>query len=318
MLVRGLCAPGGNTGVVICSPTFGMYAVAAALHGVPVNDVPQVDSGSSFAHDLGGVAQTARETNARVIFLATPDNPTGATIDLSSISALASDVSDQSLVVIDEAYAEFAGHVPARPDGGHKHASALKHDNDQRSAIALIEGHPNLAVLRTMSKAHALAGARVGALVAHPDLVAVLRRVQAPYPMPTPVVDLALAALARPAINDTQRRVAATLALRPRLQSVLAAHPSVRVVYRGAGNFVLVRCCPSGRNADGKDADGADILLGDAARSGIAVRDMRHLPGLDDAVRVSVGTAEEIEALIGAITTDLPESTAGPHFGGRS
>ncbi|MGB3686246.1 MAG: aminotransferase class I/II-fold pyridoxal phosphate-dependent enzyme [Ornithinimicrobium sp.] len=330
VLVRGLCPPGGNNGIVICSPTFGMYAVAAALLGVPVHDVPQVDTGRSFAHDLGRVAQTARDTNARIVFLASPDNPTGASIDLASIAALASELSSQALVVIDEAYAEFAGNAAARPRGADRNHRAVGSGGEDRyhgavgsagdggSAIALIDEHPNLAVLRTMSKAHALAGARVGALVAHPELIAVLRRVQAPYPMPTPVVDLALAALSPEAIENTRQRVAATIALRPRLHEVVADHPGVRSVYCGEGNFVLARCHAAASDLDtasntdpNAESDGADSVLADAARSGIAVRDMRHLPGLADAVRVSVGTAEEIEALALAISLSATQSSDG-------
>lgn len=294
VLVRGLCPPGGDQGVVICSPTFGMYAVAATLQGVPVHDVPQVDTGVAFVHDLDQVEHATRESDSRIVFLASPGNPTGSTVDLAAVATLASALSTQALVVLDEAYAEFA--------------------TDCGSAIALVDQHPNLAVLRTMSKAHALAGARVGALVAHPELVTVLRRVQAPYPMPSPVVDLALAALSAPALADTRRRVAETVRLRPRLRDVLAAHPSVRAVYEGEGNFVLARCGRTAGESSDRDAAGPDTVLADAARSGIAVRDMRHLPGLADAIRVSVGTAAEIESLATAIASPAPRPTAAPTF----
>ncbi|MGB5950886.1 MAG: histidinol-phosphate transaminase [Ornithinimicrobium sp.] len=299
VLVRGLCPPGGPQGVVICSPTFGMYAIAAALQAVPVHDVPQIEGGNTFAHDLDQIARTVQETGATIVFLATPDNPTGATIDLPKIAALARAVSRQALVVLDEAYAEFA--------------------ESGTSATALIDEHPNVAVLRTMSKAHALAGARVGALVAHPELIAVLRRVQAPYPMPAPVVDLALSALAPQALQDTRRRVAETVRLRPRLREVLASHPSVHTVYEGEGNFVLARCATTEEKTGthGTEAQGADTVLGDAARSGIAVRDMRHL--LPHTVRVSVGTAAEIDALAAAISSAIPdddfETIPAPHGG---
>lgn len=288
VLVRGLCSPGGSNGVVICSPTFGMYAVAAALHGVPVSDVPQIDTGSGFVHDLALVADTATRDEARIVFLASPGNPTGATIDPAAIATLADSLATQAVVVLDEAYAEFV--------------TAVAQGTSGQSAISLIDEHPNVVVLRTMSKAHALAGARVGAMVAHPDLIAVLRRVQAPYPMPAPVVDLALAALTSQALAHTRRRVVQTVRLRPQLRDVLRSHPGVREVYEGDGNFVLVRCLPGG----------ADTVLADAAGSGIAVRDMRHLRGLDDAVRVTVGTAEEIDSLSMAIGAAAPQ-TAAPH-----
>ncbi|MGB3595220.1 MAG: aminotransferase class I/II-fold pyridoxal phosphate-dependent enzyme, partial [Ornithinimicrobium sp.] len=158
-----------------------------------------------------------------------------------------------------------------------------------------------LGLLRTMSKAHGLAGARVGALVAHSDLVAVLRRVQAPYPMPAPVTELAGSALEDEAVAQTAERIASTVHRRDRLVAILARHPGVRAVYASEANFVLARC-----------AD-VDQVLRDVAAHAIAIRDMRHLPGLHDAVRISVGTDADLDALQAALetteTTEMSERT---------
>lgn len=263
LLVRALCRPGGD-GVVVSSPTFGMYAVSARLHGVPVTDVPQTEDGRDWRVDATALARAAREAGARLVFVASPGNPTGAVVPLRELAALADAVSDQAVLVVDEAYGEFAG---------------------QRSAVTLLDDHPNLAVLRTLSKAHGLAGARVGAGLAHPDLVRVLRRVQAPYPVPVPVARLALAALTPESLADTRRRVMETLRLRDALGRRLRALDGVRAVYASEANFLLVRC------------DDPGALLHTLASSGIVVRDLRHLPGLDDALRISVGSAEEMSAL---------------------
>lgn len=270
LLVRALCRPGGD-GVVVCSPTFGMYAVSARLHGVPVHDVAQHDSGHTWTVDANGVARVARDTGSRLVFVASPGNPTGAVVPARNVLDLVDTLADQAVVVLDEAYLEFAG-LP--------------------SLIASIAERPTLAVLRTLSKAHGLAGVRVGTVSTHPDLAAVLRRVQAPYPVPVPVLDLALAALSPTALADTAYRVSQTLGQRDRLAAALTGHPLVRAVYDSHANFLLARCT---------EPDAVDAMLAELSGHDIVVRDMRHLPGLRDAVRVTAGSAAELDEVCRAL-----------------
>ncbi|MFK5635568.1 histidinol-phosphate transaminase [Ornithinimicrobium sp. LYQ103] len=263
LLVRTLCRPGGD-GVVVCSPTFGMYAVSAHLHGVPVTDVPQTDDELTWRVDTEAVREAAVAAGARIVFLASPGNPTGAVVPLHEVAALTEALADQAVVVLDEAYGEYAF---------------------QLSAVTLLEEHPTLVVLRTLSKAHALAGARLGIALAHPDLTRVLRAVQAPYPVPVPVSELGLHALGEEALAATRSRVGETLRLRDTVSRLLRDLDGVRAVYASDANFVLVRC------------DDPDALLHTLGSAGIVVRDMRHLPGLHDALRITVGTADEMSAL---------------------
>ena len=269
LLIRALCRPGGDA-VVVTSPTFGMYAVSARLHGVPVIDVPQIDDELTWRVDTAAVATAARQNGARIVFLASPGNPTASVVPLREIASLAEDLADQAVVVVDEAYGEFAA---------------------QRSAVTLLEEHPTLVVLRTLSKAHALAGARVGIALAHPDLAAVLRRVQAPYPLPAPVTELVLEALGTQALHATEQHVGEVLRLRDQVGRLLRDLDGVEAVYASEANFFLIRC------------DDPDALLHTLLRAGIVVRDMRHLPGLHDALRVTIGSAPEMEALQRAVTT---------------
>ncbi|ANS77826.1 Histidinol-phosphate aminotransferase [Serinicoccus hydrothermalis] len=275
LLVRSLCRPGGD-GVVVTSPTFGMYAVSARLHGVPVIDVPQTDDELRWRVDTAAVARAVRDKGARLVFLASPGNPTGSVVPLREIAALTEELADQAVVVVDEAYGEFAA---------------------QRSAITLLEEHPTLVVLRTLSKAHALAGARVGIALAHPDLVAVLRRVQAPYPLPAPVTELALRALSEEVLHATRQHVGDVLRLRDQVGRWLRDLDGVRTVYASEANFFLVRC------------DDPDALLHTLGAAGIVVRDMRHLPGLHDALRITIGTGPEMSALREALTSARPAPT---------
>ena len=268
LLVRTLCRPGSADAVVQTSPTFGMYAVSARLHGVPVVDVPQRDLGNLWEVDIAAVEDAARAAGARLVFLASPGNPTGAVVPLDQVADLAHALADTAVVVIDEAYQEFAG---------------------PPSATTLLPEHANLVVLRTLSKAHGLAGVRVGVALSHPDLATVLRRVQAPYPVPVPVAELALSALSSSTRRSVSARVAQTRAGRERLAEQLSADPRVSAVCASEANFLLVR------------SPDVDALLTVLRGSGIVVRDMRHL--LDDALRVTVGSPEEIEAVGRALQT---------------
>lgn len=283
LLVRTLCAPGSTDAVVQASPTFGMYAVSARLHGVPVVDVPQRDLGDIWEVDTGAVLAAAEREGARVVFLASPGNPTGAVVPLEAVAALARALEDRAVVVVDEAYQEFA----APP-----------------SAVTLLPDHPNLVVLRTLSKAHGLAGVRVGVALGHPDLVAVLRRVQAPYPIPVPVAELAVSALAGSVRRSVDGRVAETRTERERLAEVLGGDRRVTSVYASEANFLLVR------------GPGVESLLDDLRAHGIVVRDMRHL--LTDALRVTVGTPEEVDAVRAALGAEaVPSADPGPTAAAR-
>ena len=267
LLVRVLCTPGRDA-VLTTPPVFGMYAVSARLQGAPLVEVPLVDGQDGFDVDLEAVALAAERDAAKLVFLCSPANPTGGVVPLEGIAALATRLQGRALVVVDEAYGEFA---------------------DQASAITLLPAHPNLAVLRTLSKAHALAAARIGVLVADPALVRVLRACQAPYPVPTPCAELALAGLSARALACTAARVAQLRDERARLQAALAALPGVRRVYRSQGNYLLVRFA---------DADGAFARL---LAAGVVVRDQRAAPQLDDALRISIGTPEQNQRVLAAL-----------------
>lgn len=267
LLVRALCVPGRDA-VVITPPVFGMYAVSARLQGAPLVEAPLVESGDDFAVDFEAVADAALARNAKLVFLCSPSNPTGAALAADDIAALAGRLAGRALVVVDEAYIEFA---------------------DAPSAVALLARYHNIVVLRTLSKAHALAGARIGCAIARPELVDALRACQAPYPVPAPCAALALAALAPGALAATRRRIAATRAERARMASALAALPDVRRVHRSDGNFLLVRFADAGR--------AFDALLA----AGVVVRDQRATPRLHDALRIGIGTPEENDRVLAAL-----------------
>ena len=269
LLVRAFCAPGRDA-VMVTPPVFGMYAVCARMQGARLLEVAARDEPSGWRVDLEVVAESAIAGGAKLVFLCSPGNPTGELLPLSAIAALARKLDGRALVVVDEAYADYA---------------------DASSATLLLDDHDNLAVLRTMSKAHALAAARIGCLIANPDLIAVLRRCQAPYPVPAPCAELALRALSPNALARTSAHVGETRLERERLRLVLSSLPGVRRVYGGQGNFLLVRF------------DAAEDVYRRLLAVGIVVRDLRTWPRLGDALRITIGTTEQNNAVIAALSS---------------
>ncbi len=267
LLVRAFCRPGVDA-VAIASPCFGMYAVSARIQGAPVVDVPLIESKGEWRWNLDGIAAAVEGQGAHLVFLCSPANPTGQALHEAEIAGLAARLRGRALLVVDEAYLEYSGRA---------------------SAADLLERFPELVVLRTLSKAHALAGARVGALLAAPALVALLRNLAAPYPIAAPSAAVALRALAPVALARTRQRCLQVAGERERVAAMLAKTPGVLRCYPSRGNFLLARF---------DDAQAAYERLLDA---GIVVRDMRAMPGLGDALRMSIGTRRENSALLAAL-----------------
>ena len=267
LLVRALCVPGQDA-IVVTPPVFGMYAVCARLQGAPIIETPLVDSDAGLIADLGAIREAALGQGAKLVFLCSPSNPAGSAIPLDDISSLARALEGKALVVVDEAYGEFA---------------------DSASATTLLATHSNIAVLRTLSKAHALAAARIGVVVGDADLIAVLQRCQAPYPVPTPCADLALEGLSDAALEQTRERIALVRSERTRLQAALERTVGIRRVYPSQGNYLLARF---------DDAERAfQTLLG----AGVVVRDQRAAPQLGDALRITVGSPAQNDRVIAAL-----------------
>jgi histidinol-phosphate aminotransferase len=275
LLVRALCRAERDA-VVIAPPVFGMYAVCARLQNAPIVEAPLIERNDAWVTDLAAIRDLATARRAKLVFLCSPGNPTGELVTLSAVRALAQALAGRALVVVDEAYIEYA---------------------DAPSAATLIDEYPNIAVLRTLSKLHALAGARIGCLLADATLIEVLRRCQAPYPVPAPCAELALRALAPEAVAEAERRAVVVRGERERMFAALQTLPGVRRVYRSAGNFLLARF------------DNAEAAYRSLLAAGVVVRDMRATPGLGDALRITVGQPEENDAVFAALGLTQQAST---------
>ena len=260
LLVRGFCRAGVDN-VIICPPTFGMYAVAARIQGAEVREVLLL-SGRGFALDTARVL-AACDANTRIVSLCSPNNPTGNAMDPVAIEQVLSALANRSLVVVDEAYIEFSGDA---------------------SLTAALARFPNLVVLRTLSKAFGLAGARVGSLIAQPAIVALLAKVIPPYSIPQLTIETVLATLADPQLAIQRERVAQIRAERERLRAALANCRPVQKIWPSVANFLLV------------DFTDADAVLASARAAKLLIRDMRNVS--PQSLRISVGSPEQNDRLI--------------------
>lgn len=266
LVVRAFCRAGRDS-VIICPPTFGMYKVSARIQGAEVIEVPLIKD-RGFALDPDAVVAAWRE-GVKLVFICTPNNPTGNLLDRQAIESLCARLSGKALVVVDEAYIEFAR---------------------TGSIISRIADLENLVVLRTLSKAYALAGARCGALIAHADIVSLLARVITPYSLPTQTIEAVLKFTDSVHCQESRARIDTALEERTRLSERLAGLPLIRRVWRSDSNFVLVDCVD------------ADRVLAAAMQVGLIIRDPRSQPALANCLRISVGTPEQNDRLIRGIT----------------
>jgi histidinol-phosphate aminotransferase len=243
-----------------------MYAVAARIQGARVVEVP-LRLEPAFALDTGAVA-AAIAGGVKVVWLCSPNNPTGQSIGRPELEAVLAAAEGRALVVVDEAYVEFSG----RP-----------------SLAADVPRIPHLVVLRTLSKALGLAGARVGTVIAHPDVIGLLQRIIPPYAIAQPSIEATLRALEPAQLEVARGRQAELVRERGRLAAALAASPAVLRVWPSDANFVLARF---------HDADAAFRRL---VAAGLLVRDVRGYPALQDCLRLTVGSPEQNDRMIGAL-----------------
>lgn len=248
VIIRTFVAPGEE--VLLGVPTFSMYEARTRVCGgipvlVPVND--QQD------YDVAGLIRSVNE-RSKVMFLCSPNNPTGRRIPEADLRRL---LSLGLPTVIDEAYAEFG---------------------EGRTHSALLAEFPNAIVLRTFSKAYGMAGMRLGYALAHEKLIHLLRRVKVPWNVPGVTIAAACAMLEE--ANEFSARMQEMDQLRTALADGLSAIPGLRV-HPGEGNFVLVDVSDSGRKAP-------DIVA-ELLRQGVLIRDLSAHHATQNHVRVTVG-----------------------------
>ena len=274
LLTRVFCRAGQDA-ILQSPPTFGMYRIAAQAQGAGIVSVARSEADGFRLREQELIAALETDERIRLVFLTSPNNPTGDVVDRTFLEQLLERAHDRAVVVIDEAYAEFC-HQP--------------------SATDLVSSYPNLVVLRTLSKAWAAAGLRCGVVLAQPGLLALLRRIIAPYPLPSPVTALALRML-RDDMLEKQRHMLQQLAANKQsLLAMLDERPFIEAIIPGQANFVLLRTRQ------------AAALLAFCAERGVILRGFPADPLLQCYVRISVGSTQDLDAL--AAVLDQWEKTS--------
>jgi histidinol-phosphate aminotransferase len=263
LLVRAFCRAGMDR-VVICPPTFGFYKVAARIQGAEVVEVPLI--GDGFALDVDAVITAGR--SAKIVFLCSPNNPTGNLLDEADLLRICRSLATDALVCVDEAYVEFSGRA---------------------SLTSRLAELPNLVVLRTLSKAYALAGARCGTLIAAEEIVNLLKRIIPPYAIPESTVEDVLRLTEAPQRAIAADRIRTILAERERMRARLEASTAVVRIFPSDANFLLVQCRDARR------------FLEAGKSIGLLVRDFSNTPRLEGCLRISVGTPEQNDRLLAAV-----------------
>ena len=243
--------------VLICEPTFSLYRQIITILGGEVVNVPLTEN---MCFDISAIREAALPDKVSVIILCSPNNPTGSLIDSECIRTLAKDF--DGIIILDEAYHEFSG----------------------QTVVPLLEELDNLIVLRTFSKAMAMAGLRVGYLLSSPEITHEVHKGTLPYNINFFSVTAACVAcrqydLLKPSVDIL-------IAERERVTLALASNAGVEP-FPSRANFILLRLTKEPR-----------LVFDELARKGILVRDVSRYPMLSDCLRISIGTPEENDRLI--------------------
>jgi histidinol-phosphate aminotransferase len=259
LLIRAFCEPGRDN-VVIPQPTYGMYTVSAETNAVEVRPVSLT---SAFDVNAGAVLATC-DSHTKLIFLCSPNNPSGNLLSTDAIERLLS--AFPGIVVIDEAYIDFTGAA---------------------GWVSRLQRYPNLVILQTLSKAWGLAGLRLGLCIASYEIINVLNKIKPPYNINTATQQLALEALNYP--ENMIREVAEVREERNQLFHHLQNLRGVNRVFPSDANFLLIQV---------SDARSVYHRL---IQRGIVVRLRSSLLLYGDCLRLTVGTSEENQKLLSAL-----------------
>lgn len=261
---RVFCEPGVDNAVSI-APTYGMYKVAADINNVQMRQVPL---GEGFSLPVDALLE-ACDANTKLMFVCSPNNPTGNAFPVDQILKLAE--AFDGMLVVDEAYIDFSS---------------------QPSLTGYLAEFPNLIVLQTLSKAYGMAALRLGLAFADQRTMAMFANVKYPYNVSLASMEKAMSLLRR----DVSQEVALLNSERVRLAEALADLPRVRKVWPSDANFLLV------------EVDDARGLYDEFLDAQVIVRDRSKVVGCEGCLRISVGTPQENDKVIAVMGGLKPES----------
>ena len=260
LIIRAFCEPNQDN-LITLPPTYGMYAVLADINAI---ENRKVLLDNDFQPIVNQILDQA-DKNSKILFLCSPNNPTGNSMHTRSIEKLL--LKFNGLVIVDEAYIDFS---------------------EEKSWLARLEEFPNLIVAQTLSKAYALAGIRIGACYASREIITILNTIKPPYNVNELSQQRAISKLQK--MDEIKNEVAQLISERKRLKKELECCVSyIEKVYPSDGNFLLIK------------VDDATVRYNQLLEYGIVIRNRTTEPLCNNCLRISVGVCEENQRLIRAL-----------------
>lgn len=259
LLLRAFCEPGTDN-IVTIDPTYGMYQVAAAINNI---EVIKCSLSKTYELDSEALLKAVNE-HTKLIFLCSPNNPTGNALQTTSMLKVISNF--KGIVVVDEAYIDFAS---------------------DKSLLPQLNSYPNLVILQTFSKAWGMAGIRLGMAFAAPEIISILNKIKYPYNLNILTQQKAFELIENR--SQTEEWIDQIKAEREVMKNELMKFPFTVQIYPSDANFLLVKMY---------DARGIYEFL---REKGIIVRDRSKVYLCDDSLRITIGSADENLQLINAL-----------------
>lgn len=267
-LIRATCYEERDA-IIICPPNFSVYDDTARRNGVAVSSAPLLKQ-QNFAVDTAAI-KSCITPSTKLVFVTRPNNPTGTMTSLDTIRELSKSLTDDAYLIVDECYIEFSS---------------------EPSCIPLIEGHPNIVVLRTLSKAHSHANIRCGAVIGAPDIIQAVDNLVPNYAFTAGIINTVHNAAHNPRDAETMGLFIEEITEeRQLLSDELQKLPIVKHIYPSEANFIL---CELGENTE-------DLCVY-LEKEKIHIRDRTNEHGLRDHIRITVGSQRDNEALLKALS----------------
>ena len=260
LIMRMTCQSGIHN-IILCPPTYGMYEVSASINHI---EQRKVSLTKNYQLDVEGILQTV-DHNSRLLFLCSPNNPTGNKLNRSDIYTLIESFKS-GFIIIDEAYIDFS---------------------DEPSFILELAKYPQVIVMQTLSKAYGLASLRLGIAFAHPSIISLLNKIKPPYNIGGATQEIVYKALANTSFKEDS--VKTILSERNRLISSLQNIPEVIQIYPSDANFILVHF------------KRANELFNYLIESKIITRNRSSVTLCEDSIRITIGLSEENDKLFDLI-----------------
>jgi histidinol-phosphate aminotransferase len=263
ILIRTFCNSNEDS-ILICPPTYGMYEICAQIQGAKICYAP-LKKEDNFQIDISLILNKINNNNIKIVFLCTPNNPTGNLLNEDDILLLCKKTTDKVLIVVDEAYIEYSG---------------------KNSLITKLSSYQNLIILRTLSKSFGLAGIRCGSLIAHNKLIEILKNILPPYPISVLNTAIIEENFKEKNMELMKERILQINNERERIKNRLLNLKNIKKIYTSYANYLLI------------EFENYLIAFNELKNNGITVRNMNDHVNLKNCIRISVGSIEENNKLV--------------------